>query len=207
MALVPGEVTERSSWCCAPENHWPVAPPAGHPLSMQLTLVLPPAVPSTEGRAPADVPAGTSLRPILPADIDAVGALYHRCLPADAQCALEDAIADVRGCFEGEYGRLIPAATLLAHRPATEEATVLGAVLTVDAPPWPDVADLVFLIDLFVAPEARRQGIARALTAEAIDATRSELPGRSIGLRVENENTAAVALYRSLGFVELTPRA
>lgn len=209
---------------------------------MQLTLVLPPTVPAltlpataaqlpttastrppsdvedsdVDGASGAGVPAGTSLRPIAPADSDAVGELYHRCLPAEERTTVQNAIADINLAFEGEYGRLIGPASLLAARPgSTDQGTelhassgggdveeLLGAVLTVDSPPWPDVEDLVFLIELFVAPEARRQGIARALLTQAIGAVRREHPGRVIGLRVESGNSGAVHLYRSLGFVE-----
>ncbi len=57
-----------------------------------------------------------------------------------------------------------------------------------------------FIWGMYVAPEARGQGIGRSLMAEAL--TRAVLlPGlEQVHIGVVTTNTAAVALYRSLGF-------
>jgi RimJ/RimL family protein N-acetyltransferase len=57
-----------------------------------------------------------------------------------------------------------------------------------------------WLSSLFVAPDARRQGIARALTVAAIDHARRLPALRLLLLSVTAGNEAARRLYLSLGF-------
>ena len=63
---------------------------------------------------------------------------------------------------------------------------------------WWDAEDC-WLEDLYVAPEARREGLGRTLVEAVIDRAR-ERGCRRVELDVNSENTAALALYRSLGF-------
>jgi ribosomal protein S18 acetylase RimI-like enzyme len=61
-------------------------------------------------------------------------------------------------------------------------------------------ADLVGLYDVFTAPGARGQGLARRLCARALALARAE--GAAIAyLQVEADNVEALAVYRRLGFV------
>jgi ribosomal protein S18 acetylase RimI-like enzyme len=63
---------------------------------------------------------------------------------------------------------------------------------------WWEAEDC-WLEDLYVRPEARGSGIGRALTQGVID--RATARGcRRVELDVNSENSAAQALYRSLGF-------
>lgn len=55
------------------------------------------------------------------------------------------------------------------------------------------------LEDVYVAPEARRRGVARALVGFALDRARAR-GCASVGLHTNERNVAAVDLYRSLGF-------
>jgi ribosomal protein S18 acetylase RimI-like enzyme len=56
-----------------------------------------------------------------------------------------------------------------------------------------------FINSLFVRPDARGIGVASDLICKAIDISREQ--GKAvIGLSVRNDNTAAQALYRKLGF-------
>ena len=155
---------------------------------MQLTLVrlAGPSVQDTAG-----------VRPIGEADIEAVGRLYAASFPVEVVGDEAAAIADVRASWDGEYGVWLPSASLLAEvdgRPA-------AAILVVDSPPWEDVSDLVFIIDLFTDPAHRGRGLGEALVRSALSAVE---PGRVVGLRVDDENEAAVRLYRRLGFQERT---
>lgn len=63
------------------------------------------------------------------------------------------------------------------------------------------VADEAELLTLAVAPEARRQGIARALMARFY-ASAHDRGARAAFLEVASENAAAQALYRAEGWVE-----
>ncbi len=61
------------------------------------------------------------------------------------------------------------------------------------------------IANVAVHPSFRRRGIARALTRAAIALARSQ-EGRSAILQVDDDNLAAVDLYRSLAFVPMTTR-
>jgi ribosomal protein S18 acetylase RimI-like enzyme len=63
---------------------------------------------------------------------------------------------------------------------------------------WRESYDCL-LEDLYVAPEARRGGLGRALVAETIERARARGCGR-IELDTAERNTAARALYESMGF-------
>lgn len=57
--------------------------------------------------------------------------------------------------------------------------------------------------DVYVAPEARRGGLARALLAHVADAARAEGAHR-LSLQTEVDNTAARRLYAGIGFRPVT---
>jgi ribosomal protein S18 acetylase RimI-like enzyme len=63
---------------------------------------------------------------------------------------------------------------------------------------WWEAEDC-WLEDLYVAPEARREGVGRKLVEAVVDRAR-ERGCRRVELDVSSENPAAMALYRSLGF-------
>ena len=63
---------------------------------------------------------------------------------------------------------------------------------------WWEAEDC-WLEDLYVAPEARREGVGRTLVEAVVDRAR-ERGCRRVELDVNSENPAAMALYRSLGF-------
>jgi ribosomal protein S18 acetylase RimI-like enzyme len=62
-------------------------------------------------------------------------------------------------------------------------------------------ADLVGLYDIFTAPAARGRGLARALCTQLL--TQAAAEGARVGyLQVDAGNAPALAVYRSLGFVD-----
>jgi [ribosomal protein S18]-alanine N-acetyltransferase len=63
------------------------------------------------------------------------------------------------------------------------------------------VADEAELLTLAVAPNARRQGIARRLVAAFVDEAQRRGAAQAF-LEVEAGNTAAIALYQATGFSE-----
>ena len=67
-------------------------------------------------------------------------------------------------------------------------------------------ADELHLTDLGVTAKARRRGIARQLVADLV-ALGHEHASRVVLLEVRETNEPALALYRSLAFVELDRRA
>lgn len=100
--------------------------------------------------------------------------------------------------FEGS--EQVSAHTLLGQiRPFTTNEVPVLAQLYFDSYPQGTVEDA---IDVFVHPKVRGTGAGRALMQAAL----ATLPEhRPVGLRVESDNEPAYALYRSLGFKEVTP--
>ncbi|MCK0112512.1 GNAT family N-acetyltransferase [Ornithinimicrobium sp. F0845] len=135
------------------------------------------------------------MRPIGECDLEGVGRLYAAAFPGGEVGDEATAIADVRASWDGEYGEWLPSASLLAE----VDGRAAAAILVVDSPPWDDVSDLVFIIDLFTDPAHRGRGLGELLVRSALAAVE---PGRVVGLRVEDENEGAVRLYRRLGFRE-----
>jgi len=60
-------------------------------------------------------------------------------------------------------------------------------------------AERVYLYSLWLAPEARGRGLAKALVRTALEWARSR-NARTVTLRVATDNTVARAIYQSLGF-------
>ena len=63
------------------------------------------------------------------------------------------------------------------------------------------LAHKAFVWGMYVAPEARRTGVGRALLVEALRRARAMAGVRQVNLGVNAANTPAVALYERLGFV------
>lgn len=153
-----------------------------------------------ETRDPGSMPAigGYSLRPMAPADTDELGRLYFDSYDAgDADESVEAATADIKASFEGAYGEL-----WLQASPVVEcSGAIVGAIMTVRRAPWEDVGECPFIIELFVDRAHRRRGLARWLVCEVLASAYRSAEHR-LQLRVDEANSPALALYRSLGFVE-----
>jgi ribosomal-protein-alanine N-acetyltransferase len=67
------------------------------------------------------------------------------------------------------------------------------------------VHDELHVLNVAVAPEARRRGVARALLAE-VEGRASDEGAAKATLEVRRSNAPALALYRSLGYVEVGVR-
>ncbi|WP_058233843.1 GNAT family N-acetyltransferase [Devriesea agamarum] len=130
--------------------------------------------------------------------IDAIAAAYFKAYPPGIACTtLAGAVQEIRDTFAGEYGALRYDASAIAvinHR-------VVGAVLVVHRSIWD--SDLLgpFIIDLFVDPAARGQGLGKTLLHHAIN-TCAIAGDEQISLRIgDGTSLAAHALYEGLGFV------
>ena len=156
---------------------------------MKLTLV------REVGKLPHYDVGGFVVRGLEADDAGKIAELYQEAYGAEVAGSLNDAVEEINSSLAGEYGSILPEASLVA----LVDGNIVGCVLTVDSPTWEDVAGLVFIIDIFVDSAYRQRGIAQSLLAKAISNSPS---GREIGLRVESENHSAVSLYRKLGFAE-----
>ena len=114
---------------------------------------------------------------------------------------LEDlgALVELEGrCFEGDrldagslrWTLTRPTALCLVEE---QEGRVRGYVLLRSR------KEFIRILSLAVDPDARRQGVARALLKEAEKRVR-ELGSRELVLELREDNAPALALYESLGF-------
>jgi ribosomal protein S18 acetylase RimI-like enzyme len=82
---------------------------------------------------------------------------------------------------------------------AFEEQALVG-VVAVQREELLKLAHKAFIWGLYVAPTARRAGIARRLVVEALSFAASSLAVVQVNLGVNAKNVAAIALYKGVGF-------
>jgi ribosomal protein S18 acetylase RimI-like enzyme len=128
-------------------------------------------------------------------DAPALAELYLAAYSSEIVQDLPAAREEMRRTFGGEYGSLVAELSPLI----TTTGQVVATVLTVAQAPWPDTPAGLFVIEVISHPQHRRRGLAKAAVGWV--ATRAQEQGfGTLALRVEDENSAALALYRKLGF-------
>lgn len=143
------------------------------------------------------MPAGVTVRPIAQADVPALAALYLRAHEPRAHSPAA-AVAEMRSAFDGTWGVLWPAASPSAWT-GSQPVAVVQTVRRPARELMPGAPDCPWIIEVFTDPRHRRAGLARGLLAAACGVMQAHGEERA-GLTVDTANTAAVALYRSLGF-------
>lgn len=123
------------------------------------------------------------LRPVEAADLPALARLHALCFPEEHwdEKALGELLA-----MAGASGHLIE-----DPRDRRLQGFILDLILAADGE----------ILTLAVAPERRRQGVARALLADLFQRARRS-GARGIGLEVAADNPAARRLYESCGFAQ-----
>ena len=138
---------------------------------------------------------GYAVRSVVPGDRAALVKLYYTSYTRDAVVDMDDARDDMAKSFEGEFGVLDTDASLVA----TNGKRLVGSILTVENAPWWDTPPGPFIINLFVHPDSRRQGLAfYMIVAAARELARKGK--KTAALRVMSDNTGAMCLYERLGF-------
>jgi ribosomal protein S18 acetylase RimI-like enzyme len=142
------------------------------------------------------------IRPIRPDEWQALKALRLRALATDPDAfggRLGDAIEHDdevwRRRASGESGEAV---TYVADR----DGALIGMAVGAPAPDHPEAAGL---FGMWVAPEARGQGIGGALV-DAVAGWARSVGYELIGLGVTTSNAAAIAFYERKGFVDLGDR-
>lgn len=143
-------------------------------------------------------PPGYAVRPCDPGDAAGLAHLYFAAYPPGVACATpEEAQADIAASFLGEYGEFCFRASPVVIR----QGALVAAVMTVRRANWEEAPDCPYLIEVFTAPAHRRRGLARAALKAAAIALGAAGETRA-ALTVADDNAPALALYRTLGFVE-----
>ncbi|MFQ5665647.1 MAG: ribosomal protein S18-alanine N-acetyltransferase [Candidatus Binatia bacterium] len=118
-----------------------------------------------------------------------------------------DAVVEIERCSFAKpwtpglflHERTVPFSRTILARADDRSGRVMGYVC------WWLVGDEVHILNIAVHPECRKCGVGRALV-ELVLRDAEERHASIITLEVRRENTAALALYRSLGFAELGVR-
>ena len=118
--------------------------------------------------------------------------------PGLAGATLQEAQADIAATLGDAYGAFWPEASPVVCC----DGTFAMAVLSVRRGRWDNAPDCPFIIEVITALEHRRRGLARTALLAAMTVMHAAGEQR-VALTVRDENTPAVALYRSLGFVEV----
>jgi ribosomal protein S18 acetylase RimI-like enzyme len=140
-------------------------------------------------------------------------ALIRRLQPSDARAYQAVRLRGLREC-PGAFAAspeeeadepLGDIARRLEHRPdgamfgAVASAAVIG-IIGIQRESFRKMAHKAFLWGVYVVPEARRHGLARAMLNHGLHYAAHELGVRQLSLGVNTRNVPAIALYRSLGF-------
>lgn len=145
------------------------------------------------------LPGPFTVRPATEDDIPVLAEAFLRAYGPAVAPTLDAAAAELRSAFSGTWGVPWPEASPVAWA----DGRVAGAVLSIRRPSWQGAPDCAWLADVFTDPRYQRAGIARGLAGIACRAMQAAGEPR-VGLTVDAENQAALALYRSLGFAEMT---
>jgi GNAT superfamily N-acetyltransferase len=147
----------------------------------------------------ANRPQGIEIATLTTFDIPALAVLALEAYDdAVTPEALLETSEELRLTFEGAFGDT----TEDSFVGAWDGGTLVGAILVVRESPWDDAPNGPFVVDLIVAPDYRRRGIATALVSEV--ASRCTHWGfDSLALRLEARHGGARELYSMLGFEEI----
>ena len=141
-------------------------------------------------------------RPATSEDISALADLYAAAYQASSTAdasdvsSAEEAKEILTKLFDDEFGRLLPEASPVV---SDEDGSIVAAALVVERRTGEAVPEDPYLFELFTHAAHRRQGLGEKLVRVSA-ATLSEAGHERLSLRISEDNSAALALYLTLGF-------
>ncbi|ABY25200.1 acetyltransferase, gnat family [Renibacterium salmoninarum ATCC 33209] len=130
-------------------------------------------------------------------DISALGELYFSAYDAGfGEKSVEAATADITDTFAGKYGNFLADISQVA---LDESGKIIAAVLVVERSAEDNSPEVPLLIELFTDRDHRRRGLAERLVVISSDLL-FQSGHREVSVRVDDSNSAALALYLSLEF-------
>ncbi|MGO1593978.1 MAG: GNAT family N-acetyltransferase [Ancrocorticia sp.] len=138
-----------------------------------------------------------SIKPLASATREQLARLYLSSYPPEVGTAtLSEARQEIEESFAGTYGVLRDDASGVA----TVSGRPIGAIMVTERSIWDEGLLGPFVIDLFVAPEARGNGAGAMLVGHAVEACRAAGDSK-LSLRIgEGTSPAAHAIYSKWGF-------
>ncbi|WP_018134258.1 GNAT family N-acetyltransferase [Acaricomes phytoseiuli] len=138
-----------------------------------------------------------STRALESADIAGLGELYFTAYDAGlAEASLEEAKNVMAEIFDGKLGSLLSDAS---HAALSDDGSIVAAILVVERATHEGAPESPFLIELFTDRAHRRRGLAERLVLVAGDKL-FHSGHQQVAVRVDDENSAALALYLSMDF-------
>ena len=135
------------------------------------------------------------IRPMVRADTQRLGALFYSAYVGTVDYEGEtptEAVGAVEATFSGEFGEFIDGASMVLER---EGQHLSASFMTL----WQDRPLLAFAV---TDPAHKGRGLSRRCTSAAMNAL-ARLGYPELDLFVTETNEPAIALYRSLGFVQV----
>lgn len=116
--------------------------------------------------------------------------------PGVASETLSEAQLEIQETYAHAYGKLIPAACFAV----VMSSKAVGAIFVVETSIWDEDLSGPFIIDLFLKPEFRSQGLGKALVAAAIRSCVMR-GDQTLSLRIgEGSSKQALRIYEGFGF-------
>jgi ribosomal protein S18 acetylase RimI-like enzyme len=140
------------------------------------------------------------IRTLSPQDVEAFRALRLRGL-LECPTAFASSYAEEQGDTEAVLAQRLSPRSDGSVLGAFQGHTLVGMV-GIQRERMAKLAHKAFIWGMYVTPETRRRGIGAALMERALQYATAELRVRQVNLGVNTKNTAALALYRKLGFKE-----
>ena len=147
---------------------------------------------------PTGSPSESRITSLSSDDIRDLANAYAAAYPPEIGAAsTAEAIAEMTATFAGEYGTLRPDAS---HAVRSVDGTAMGAILVTERSIWDEDIEGPFIIDLFIHPDVRNEGLGLELVERAIRACVAS-GDDSLSLRFgEGTSPAASRIYSRLGF-------
>ena len=144
----------------------------------------------------------TASRTVEESDLPRLGELYFTAYePGVAGESLQAAMDTMHASLSGRYGQFLPKAS---HVALDESGKIVAAVIVVERAIGDDTPDAPFILELITDRDHRRRGLAEDLVLATMDTLFND-GQQEVALRVEETNSAALALYLSLDFRRWSP--
>lgn len=151
----------------------------------------------------ATKPITVSTRPAQVEDAEGLARLYFASYEGDRFSSQAEAATEMEKILRGEHGEFYTDASPVV---VDEHDRVIAASLCLKHSPAREPKDLPTIYELFTAASRRREGLAEQLIRRSLDQM-FEDGYKQVTVRIQDNNSAALALYLTLDFNRWYPEA